>query len=182
MSWLPPSQVYGPPIPANTPMNPDGTYGDVPTAADFAAGFVASPSNEKIVEQTFNMRCGASDALRVFGHEDIDGQVVAQASCDEPGGGVGTVAVAGEHVTRIEPDEPYDAVTYGTVVSEEVLLDGTDVVTVYTAAWGNMRGVHTCQIGEFFGCRLVTKRPSWVPKPSEDRNAQPQTRTVPWPR
>ena len=122
--------------------------------------------------------------LRVFGHESIDGKVVAQASYDKSGGGVSTstVAVAGEHVTRIEPDEPYDAVSYGTVVSEEVLLDGTDEVTVYTVAWGNMRGVHTCQIGEFFGCRLVTKRPSWVPKPSEDRHAQPQTRTVPWPR
>ena len=141
-----------------------------------------TPGNEKIVEQITHMRCGAGfDPLRVFGHENIDGRVVAQASVDDEGDGVGTVAVAGEHVTRIEPDEPYDAVVYGTVVSEEVLLDGTDVVTVYTAAWGNMRGVHTCQDGEG-GCRLVTKRPSWVPKPSEDRHAQPRTRTVPWPR
>ena len=43
MAWLPPSQVYGPPIPPNTPMNPDGTYGDVPTAADFFAGIVSAP-------------------------------------------------------------------------------------------------------------------------------------------
>ena len=43
MAWLPPGQVYGPPIPPNTPMNPDGTYGDVPTAADFFAGIVSAP-------------------------------------------------------------------------------------------------------------------------------------------
>ena len=80
----------------------------------------SSPGNEKIVEQITHILCGAGfDPIRVFGHENIDGRVVAQASCeDSPGGGVGTVAVAGEHVTRIEPHKPYDAVTYGTVVKE----------------------------------------------------------------
>ena len=134
----------------------------------------SSPGDEKIVEQIHTMGVSApahkGRTLRVFGHENIDGQVVAQASCDMPGGRVSTstVAVAGEHVTRIESDEPYNAVSYGTVVSEQVLLDGTDVVTVYSVAWDIMRGVHTCQIGEFFGCRLVTKLPSWVPKPTAD--------------
>ena len=128
----------------------------------------SSPGNEKIVEQITHMRCGAGfDPLRVFGHENIDGRVVAQASCeDSPGGGVGTVAVAGEHVTRIEPHKPYDAVTYGTVVKEEV--SGGE--TIYYVEWGDVRGVRPCKMGEN-GCRLVTKLPSWEPKPTRHPNA-----------
>ena len=122
------------------------------------------PGNEKIVEQITHMRCGAGfDPLRVFGHETIDGQVVAQASCeDSPGGGVGTVAVAGEHVTRIEPHKPYDAVSYGTVVHETKLPGGE---TIYYVAWPDITGVRTEMMGEN-GCRVVTKRPSWEPEPA----------------
>ena len=126
-----------------------------------------TPGNEKIVEQITHMRCGAGfDPLRVFGHENIDGRVVAQASVEEGGGGVGTVAVAGEHVTRIEPHKPYDAVSYGTVVKEEVL--GGE--TIYYVEWGDVRGVRPCKMGED-GCRIVTKPPSWVPKPTRHPNA-----------
>ena len=127
-----------------------------------------TPGNEKIVEQITHMRCGAGfDPLRVFGHENIDGRVVAQAAVeDSPGGGVGTVAVAGEHVTRIEPHKPYDAVSYGTVVKEEVL--GGE--TIYYVEWGDVRGVRPCKMGED-GCRIVTKLPSWEPKPTRHPNA-----------
>ncbi|CAH0375192.1 unnamed protein product [Pelagomonas calceolata] len=125
-----------------------------------------TPGNEKIVEQTTTLSCGSFDALRVFGHETIDGQVVAQAAIDDEGDGVGTVAVAGEHVTRIESDEPYDEVSYGTVVKEEV--SGGE--TIYYVEFGDARGVRPCKMGED-GCRIVTKPPSWVPKPTRHPNA-----------
>jgi hypothetical protein len=126
----------------------------------------SSPGNEKIVEQITTLRCGSFDALRVFGHEDIDGQVVAQAAIDDEGDGVGTVAVAGEHITRIEPNKPFDQVSYGTVVKEEV--SGGE--TIYYVEWGDVRGVRPCKMGEG-GCRLVTKLPSWEPKPTRHPNA-----------
>ena len=92
--------------------------------------------------------------------------MVAQAAIDDEGDGVGTVAVAGEHVTRIEPHKPYDAVSYGTVVKEEV--SGGE--TIYYVEWGDVRGVRPCKMGED-GCRIVTKPPSWVPKPTRHPNA-----------
>ena len=120
--------------------------------------------NTKIVEQTIHMRCGAGfDPLSVEGHEDINGRVVARARLEEkPPGSGHAILVAGQHVTRIEPHEPYDAVSYGTVVHETKLPGGE---TTYYVAWPDITGVRPEMMGEN-GCRVVTKRPSWEPKPA----------------
>ena len=120
--------------------------------------------NTKIVERTTHMGCGAGfDPLSVDGHEDIDGRVVARARCDKnPAGWGSAILVAGQHVTRIEPHEPYDAVSYGTVVHETKLPGGE---TTYYVAWPDITGVRQEMMGEH-GCRVVTKRPSWEPEPA----------------
>ena len=118
----------------------------------------------KIVERTIHMACGAGfDPLSVEGHEDIDGRVVARARLEEkPPGSGHAILVAGQHVTRIEPQTPYDAVSYGTVV-HETKLPGRE--TIYYVAWPDITGVRTEMMGEN-GCRVVTKRPSWEPEPA----------------
>jgi len=120
--------------------------------------------NTKIVERTTHMGCGAGfDPLSVDGHEDIDGRMVARARCDKnPAGWGSAILVAGQHVTRIEPHEPYDAVSYGTVVHETKLPGGE---TTYYVAWPDITGVRQEMMGEH-GCRVVTKRPSWEPEPA----------------
>ena len=120
----------------------------------------------KIVEQTTYMRCGAgSDPLTVESHEDIDGQVVARASSGMPYYGITSVAVAGKHVTQIEPHQPYHYVSYGLVVHEKELPGGR---TIYYVAWPGITDVHPHLIGwpGRSSCRIVTKRPSWEPKPA----------------
>ena len=120
----------------------------------------------KIVERTTYMRCGAgSDPLTVESHEDIDGQVVARASSGMPYYGITSVAVAGKHVTQIEPHQPYHYVSYGTVVHEKELPGGR---TIYYVAWPGRTDVQPHLIGwpGRSDCRIVTKRPSWEPKPA----------------
>jgi len=127
-------------------------------------------SSTKIVERTTHMGCGAGfDPLSVDGHEDIDGRVVARARCDKnPAGWGSAILVAGQHVTRIEPHAPYDAVSYGTVVHETKFPGGE---TTYYVAWPDISGVRTEMMGEN-GCRVVTKRPSWEPEPAWSRAQQ----------
>ena len=73
MAWLPPSQVYGPPIPPNTPMNPDGTFGNVPTAADWAAGFVSAPPRppDDVLEGEYPANPGRGEYARHFIREGL---------------------------------------------------------------------------------------------------------------
>ncbi len=121
----------------------------------------------KIVEKTIRVPRCTHDRRTIEGHEDIDGRVVARERCEEkPPGSGHAILVAGEHVTRLEPDEPYDAVSYGTVV-HETKLPGAE--TMYYVAWPDSRGVRLQMMGENGcrdGCRVVTKRPSWEPKPA----------------
>ena len=120
----------------------------------------------KIVERTTYMRCGAgSDPLTVESHEDIDGQVVARASSGMPYYGITSVVVAGKHVTQIEPHQPYHYVSYGPVVHEKELPGGR---TIYYVAWPGKTDVHPHVIGwpGRSSCRIVTKRPSWEPRPA----------------
>ena len=121
----------------------------------------------KIVEKTIRVPRCTHDRRTIEGHEDIDGRVVARERCEEkPPGSGHAILVAGEHVTRIESDEPYDEFSYGTVVKEEV--SGGE--TIYYVEFGDARGVRPCKMGED-GCRIVTKPPSWVPKPTRHPNA-----------
>ena len=140
--------------------------------------------NGKIVEQIEYMPALLGlRPISVEGHEDIDGQVVARASCDwgplRTRRASGIVAVAGQHVTRIKLDsEPYYSVSYGTVMHEEKVPGGE---TIYYVHWPDVLGVQPCTMGEirqtrWFGetelldslesRRVVTKRPSWEPKPA----------------
>ena len=117
----------------------------------------------KIVERTTYMRCGAGfDPLTVESHEDIDGRLVARASSGMPYYGITSVAVAGKHVTQIEPHQPYQYVSYGPVLHEKELPGGE---TIYYVLWPGRRDVCPEEMGEN-GCRVVTKRPSWEPKPA----------------
>ena len=117
----------------------------------------------KIVEKTIRVPRCSLGRRTIEGHEDIDGRVVARERCEEePPGSGHAILVAGEHVTRLEPYEPYDAVSYGTVV-HETKLPGAE--TEYYVAWPDIRGVRLQMMGEN-GCRIVTKRPSWEPKPA----------------
>ena len=117
----------------------------------------------KIVEKTIRVPRCSLGRRTVEGHEDIDGRVVARERCEEePPGSGHAILVAGEHVTRHEPYEPYDAVSYGTVV-HETKLPGRE--TIYYVAWPDITGVRTEMMGEN-GCRVVTKRPSWEPEPA----------------
>ena len=118
--------------------------------------------NGKIVEQiTYcaNVHLPAS----VEGHEDIDGQVVARASYGrdplQTRRASGIVAVAGEHVTQIEPHQLYSSVRYGTVVYEEV--QGGE--TTYFVFWPDYLSVQPCRINcprAWRARRVVTKLPS----------------------
>ena len=134
--------------------------------------------NGKIVEQRM-MISESWIPISVEGHEDIDGQVVARASSDRgpfarrTRRASGIVAVAGQHVTRIKPHQPYYIVSYGTVVHEEEVTGGE---TSYDVLWADEPIVQRCTMGEgpfplydgirVTGRRIVTKRPSWEPKPA----------------
>ena len=145
--------------------------------------------NGKIVEQIEYMPAFLGlRAVSVEDHEDIDGQVVARASYDRAPPRTqrasGIVAVAGQHITRIKLDsQPYYSVSYGTVMHEEKVPGGE---TIYYVKWPDMIGFKPCTMGEtpeevhdgdiwarggFFIRgkilrRVVTKRPSWEPKPA----------------
>ena len=126
--------------------------------------------NGKIMEQ-ITYYAPARLPVSVEGHEDIDGQVVARASFGrdplQTRRASGIAAVAGEHVTQIEPHQPYYSVRYGTVLHEEVL--GGE--TFYLVFWPDYLSVQPCRIGHQFGHlgpgrRVVKKRPSWEPQPA----------------
>ena len=102
--------------------------------------------------------------LQVSLHSKLDASDTEYRAKASLGERTGTVSVGDTSVTQIKPHQPYTACRYGNIVEVKVL----DGVEFYWVVWDD-GPVSAGRRGERMRCRVVSKRPPWVPEPDRKR-------------